>query len=85
MLDVDVHRDQGDDEDGAGGQVDRDDVVGELPLEGHHEDSGPLLVGGGGDLGDGELGQVRHAAVDQGQGLQLYPLAGRELGQGVRS
>ena len=50
VLDVDVHGDEGDDEDGAGGQVDRDDVVGQLPLEGHHKDGGLLVVGSGGNL-----------------------------------
>ena len=117
MLDVDVHGDEGDDEDGAGRQVDGDDVVGQLPLEGHHKDGGLLVVGSGGhldhddedednydeggddygdeyadgddddedddfgniDLGDGELGQVGHPAVDQCQGPQLNPLAGTKL------
>ena len=122
VLDVDVHGDEGDDEDGTGGQVDGDDVVGQLPLEGHHKDGGLLVVGSGGhldhddeggddedednydeggddygdeyadgddddedadfgniDLGDGELGQVGHPAVDQRQGSQLNPLAGTKL------
>ena len=50
VLDVDVHCDEGDDEDGTGGQVDGDDVVGQLPLEGHHKDGGPLVIGSGGNL-----------------------------------
>ena len=41
VLDVHVHHDQGDDEYGAGGQVDRDHMVSNLPLEGHDKESPP--------------------------------------------
>ena len=38
MLDVHEHGDQRYEEDGSGGQVDRDDVVGDLSLQGHDKD-----------------------------------------------
>ena len=58
VLDVHVHRDQGDDEDGAGGQVEGDHMVSNLPLEGHDKDRpSPNLCSG--NFRDGKLRQFR--------------------------
>ena len=44
MLDVHEHGDQRYEEDGGRGQVDRDDVVGDLSLQGHDKDGSLIDV-----------------------------------------
>ena len=70
VLDVHIHRDQGDDEDGAGGQVNGDDMVGNLSLEGHDKECPPLNFCGG-NFCDRKLRQFRMSRVKEGLGDQL--------------
>ena len=75
VLDVHVHRDQGDDEDGAGGQVDGDHMVSNLPLEGHDKECSPLDLCSG-NLCDGKLWQFRMSREEEGfrDQLNLIPV-----------
>lgn len=70
VLDVHVHRDQGDDEDGAGGQVEGDHMVSNLPLEGHDKECSPLNLCSG-NLCDGKLWQFRMSREKEGLRDQL--------------
>ena len=64
VLDVHVHRDEGDDEDGAGGEVDGDHMVRNLPLECHDKECPPLNLCSG-NLCDGKLRQFRMSRVNE--------------------
>ena len=70
VLDVHVHHDQGDDEDGAGGQVDRDHMVSNLPLEGHDKESPPVNLCSG-NFCDRKLRQFRMSREEEGLRDQL--------------
>ena len=70
VLDVHIHRDQGDDEDGAGGQVDGDDMVGNLPLEGDDKECLPLNLCSG-NFGNRKLRQFWMSREEEGHWNQL--------------
>ena len=70
VLDVHVHRDQGDDEDGAGGEVDGDHMVRNLPLECHDKECPPLNLCSG-NFRDRKLRQFWMSREKEGYRNQL--------------
>ena len=64
VLDVHKHRDQGDDEDGAWGQVNGDHIVSNLSSEGHDKESPPVNFSSG-DICDRKLRQFRMSRVNE--------------------
>ena len=75
VLDVHKHRDQGDEEDGAGGQVNGDHMVGNLSPEGHDKECPPLNLCSG-NFCDRKLRQLRMSREKEGfrDQLNLLPV-----------
>ena len=75
VLDVHKHCDQGDDEDGAGGQVDVDHMVSNLSPEGHDKESPPFNLCSG-NFRQRKLWQFRMSREEEGfrDQLNLIPV-----------